>query len=113
QPQGGRPAPHRRRDSHIGRRQRPAAAGLPVRPAGRRPTVPEDLSMEATYFFDPSCPHTWRTSRWLIGVPDVTLHWRAFSLTILSGGDIPEKFRAKRAAATRALRLVEALRADG
>jgi predicted DsbA family dithiol-disulfide isomerase len=69
--------------------------------------------MEATYFFDPSCPYTWRTSRWLVSVPDVTLHWRAFSLTILSGGDIPEKFRAKRAAATAALRLVEALRADG
>jgi hypothetical protein len=69
--------------------------------------------MEATYFFDPSCPYTWRTSRWLVSVPDVSLHWRAFSLTILSGGEIPEKVRAKRAAATRALRLVEALRADG
>jgi hypothetical protein len=68
--------------------------------------------MEATYFFDPSCPYTWRTSRWLVGVPNLMLHWRAFSLTILSGGDIPEKSRAKRAAAGRALRLVEALRAD-
>ena len=71
--------------------------------------------MEATYFFDPSCPYTWRTSRWLVGVAperDVSLHWRAFSLTILSGGDIPEESRAKRAAASRALRLVEALRAD-
>jgi hypothetical protein len=68
--------------------------------------------MEATYFFDPSCPHTWRTSRWLVSVPDVTPHWRAFSLTLLSGGEIPEKVRAKRAAADRVLRLVEALRAD-
>jgi 2-hydroxychromene-2-carboxylate isomerase len=71
--------------------------------------------MEATYFFDPSCPYTWRTSRWLVGVAperNVTLRWRPFSLTILSGGDIPEKSRAKRAAASRALRLVEALRAD-
>jgi 2-hydroxychromene-2-carboxylate isomerase len=71
--------------------------------------------MEAAYFFDPSCPYTWRTSRWLVGVAperDVSLHWRAFSLTLLSGGDIPEKSRPKRAAATRALRLVEALRAD-
>jgi len=50
--------------------------------------------MEATYFFDPSCPHTWRTSRWLVSVPDVTPHWRAFSLTLLSGGEILEKFRA-------------------
>jgi 2-hydroxychromene-2-carboxylate isomerase len=71
--------------------------------------------MEATYFFDPSCPYTWRTSRWLVGVAperNVSLRWRAFSLSILSGGDIPERFRAKRAAASRALRLVEALRAD-
>jgi 2-hydroxychromene-2-carboxylate isomerase len=71
--------------------------------------------MQATYFFDPSCPHTWRTSRWLVGVAperNVTLRWRAFSLTILSGGDIPEKSRAKRAAASRALRLIEALRAN-
>jgi 2-hydroxychromene-2-carboxylate isomerase len=71
--------------------------------------------VEATYFFDPSCPYTWRTSRWLVGVAperDVSLRWRAFSLTILSGGDIPEESRAKRAAASRALRLVEALRAD-
>ena len=68
--------------------------------------------MEATYFFDPSCPHTWRTSRWLVSVPDVTPHWRAFSLTLLSGGEILEKFPAKRAAADRVLRLVEALRAD-
>ena len=71
--------------------------------------------MEATYFFDPSCPYTWRTSRWLVGVAserDVSLRWRAFSLTLLSGGDIPEPSRAKRAAASRALRLVEALRAE-
>jgi Mycothiol-dependent nitroreductase Rv2466c len=69
--------------------------------------------MEATYFFDPSCPHTWRTSRWLVSVPNVTLHWRAFSLALLSDGEIPEKSRARLAAATRVLRLVEALRADG
>jgi 2-hydroxychromene-2-carboxylate isomerase len=71
--------------------------------------------VEATYFFDPSCPYTWRTSRWLVGVAperDVSLRWRAFSLSILSGGDIPERFRPKRVAAGRALRMVEALRAD-
>jgi predicted DsbA family dithiol-disulfide isomerase len=72
--------------------------------------------MDATYYFDPSCPFTWRTSRWLVSVAperDVTVIWRAFSLSILRGGDIPEENRPKMAASRQALRLVEALAADG
>jgi predicted DsbA family dithiol-disulfide isomerase len=72
--------------------------------------------MEATYYFDPMCPFTWRTSRWLVTVAperDVTVRWRAFSLSILNGGDAPEQFRPMLAASSRALRLVEALAADG
>ena len=71
--------------------------------------------MEATYFFDPACPFTWRTSRWLVAAAaarGVTLHWRAFSLKILNGDDIPEQYRAATDASHRSLRLVEALRAD-
>lgn len=71
--------------------------------------------MEATYFFDPACPFTWRTSRWLVGVaPErgVTLRWRAFSLSILNGGNVPEQYKPMMAASRKALRLVEALRAD-
>ncbi|MFI5492290.1 DsbA family protein [Actinoplanes sp. NPDC051859] len=72
--------------------------------------------MEVTYFFDPACPFTWRTSRWLVAVAperDLTVQWRAFSLSILnSGSEIPEQFRAPMAASNKALRLVEALRAD-
>ncbi|MFI5933644.1 DsbA family protein [Actinoplanes sp. NPDC051494] len=71
--------------------------------------------MEATYFFDPACPFTWRTSRWLVSVAaerDVTVKWRAFSLSILSGGNAPEQYRPMMEASSRALRLVEALRAD-
>jgi len=71
--------------------------------------------MEATYFFDPACPFTWRTSRWLVGVAperDVTLHWRAFSLSILNGDNVPDQYKPMMAASSRALRLVEALRAD-
>jgi predicted DsbA family dithiol-disulfide isomerase len=72
--------------------------------------------MEATFYFDPACPFTWRTSRWLAGVAperDVTVSWRAFSLAILNGDDTPEQFPELMAASTRALRLVEALAADG
>jgi hypothetical protein len=43
---------------------------------------------------------------------DVTLHWRAFSLSILNGDNVPEQYRPMMAASSRALRLVEALRAD-
>ncbi|BCJ50780.1 thioredoxin-like reductase [Actinoplanes sp. NBRC 14428] len=71
--------------------------------------------MEATYFFDPACPFTWRTSRWLVAVAaerGVTLRWRAFSLSILNGDNAPERFRPMMAASAKALRLVEALRAD-
>jgi 2-hydroxychromene-2-carboxylate isomerase len=72
--------------------------------------------MQATYFFDPSCPFTWRTSRWLVGVAperDLTLRWRAFSLSMLnSGGETPDEYKPVRAASSRALRVVEALRAE-
>ncbi|GAA0804486.1 DsbA family protein [Spirilliplanes yamanashiensis] len=71
--------------------------------------------MEATFFFDPACPWTWRTSRWLVGVaPErgVDVQWRAFSLSILNGDNVPEQYRPMMAASSRALRLVEALRAD-
>ncbi|MFI7598022.1 DsbA family protein [Actinoplanes sp. NPDC049681] len=71
--------------------------------------------MEATYFFDPACPFTWRTSRWLVGVArerGVTLRWRAFSLSILNGDNVPEQYKPMMAASSKALRLVEALRAD-
>jgi 2-hydroxychromene-2-carboxylate isomerase len=71
--------------------------------------------MEATFFFDPACPFTWRTSRWLVRVAPtrgVTLRWRAFSLSILNEGKVPEQYRPMMEASSRALRLVEALRAD-
>ncbi len=72
--------------------------------------------MEATFFFDPACPWTWRTSRWLVTAAparDVTIRWRAFSLAILNEGQIPEQFQPVMVASGRALRLVEGLRADG
>jgi hypothetical protein len=71
--------------------------------------------MDATYFFDPVCPFTWRTSRWLVAVApqrDVTVQWRSFSLSILNGDKVPEQYKPIMEASTRALRLVEALRAD-
>ena len=72
-------------------------------------------TMEATYFFDPACPFTWATSRWLVDVaPErgVTVHWRPMSLAILNGDNTPEQYKPMMAASSRALRLIAALSAD-
>jgi predicted DsbA family dithiol-disulfide isomerase len=72
--------------------------------------------MDTTFHFDPGCPWTWRASRWLLlAAPQrgLALRWRAFSLAILNEGNVPEEFRERSAASSRALRLVEALAAQG
>ncbi|TDB98237.1 hypothetical protein E1091_07875 [Micromonospora fluostatini] len=72
--------------------------------------------MDATFFFDPVCPWTWRASRWLVRVAEarnLAVEWRAFSLSILNAGKVPPQFAEPMAASARALRLVEALRAQG
>ncbi|MCI4061522.1 DsbA family protein [Micromonospora sp. R77] len=72
--------------------------------------------MDATFFFDPACPWTWRTSRWLVAVAEargLDIEWRAFSLAILNEGRIAPEYADAMTASGRALRLVEALRAEG
>ena len=59
------------------------------------------------FFFDPGCPWTWRTSRWVIDVAaqrDVALRWRAYSLDL--------KNETAPSTAQGALRIVEAVWAD-
>jgi hypothetical protein len=71
---------------------------------------------DVTFFFDPRCPWTWRASRWLVGVAptrDLTVAWRAFSLTVLrerEGDATPAEVTPP---VTEVLRMVEALAADG
>ncbi|WP_422733053.1 DsbA family protein [Micromonospora sp. WMMD558] len=72
--------------------------------------------MDVTFFFDPACPWTWRTSRWLVAVADarnLRIEWRAFSLALLNEGNVPPERADAMTASSRALRLVEALRAEG
>ncbi|MEU4480224.1 DsbA family protein [Micromonospora sp. NPDC023966] len=72
--------------------------------------------MDATFFFDPACPWTWRASRWLVAVAEargLRVEWRAFSLGILNEGRTTPEYAELMAASGRALRLVEALRAEG
>lgn len=59
------------------------------------------------FFFDPGCPWTWRTSRWVLEVAprrDVEVRWRAYSLDIKNG--------TPPSTAQGALRIVEAVWAD-
>ena len=70
-----------------------------------------------TFYFDPGCPFTWITSRWLVDAAPragVDLHWRAFALSLINEGrDVPEEFLPRFAASNRALRVVESLVAEG
>ena len=65
------------------------------------------------FFFDPGCPFTWRTSRWITEVVDAgaaTVTWRLMSLSILNADkDIPEQFRPLMAQGVRVLRVLAAV----
>jgi 2-hydroxychromene-2-carboxylate isomerase len=68
-------------------------------------------------FFDPGCPFTWRTSRWITevaGADIATVTWRLMSLGILNeGNEIPEQYRAMMAQGVRVLRALAAAGATG
>lgn len=53
--------------------------------------------MTITFYLDPTCPFTWRTSRWLTDVSTRSgeaVTWKFLSLAVLNEGkDIPERFR--------------------
>lgn len=69
------------------------------------------------FFFDPGCPFTWRTSRWLVEVADAgdaSVTWRLMSLAVLNEGkEIPEQFREKHREGARALRALAAAQREG
>src|SRR6266508_6705487 len=68
------------------------------------------------FFFDPVCPWTWMTSRWLVDAAtrtDTQIQWRNLSLSIVNADrEIPEQYRAAIEAARGAHRIIAALRAD-
>jgi predicted DsbA family dithiol-disulfide isomerase len=64
------------------------------------------------FYFDPACPWTWMTSRWLVDAAarrDVTVTWRSLSLLLLADGEPPEQYADVVRAASRAHRLFAAL----
>lgn len=60
-------------------------------------TVETTLPERIEFFFDPSCPWTWNTSRWLVdaaATTGVTVVWRTMTLAVLNAGrDIPPQYR--------------------
>ncbi|MFE3515216.1 DsbA family protein [Streptomyces sp. NPDC059166] len=74
--------------------------------------------MSATMWFDPSCPFTWRTSRWLraeAAARDEKVSWRLMSLAVLNEDrdDVPGRYREAHRRAARVLRVLAASAADG
>jgi len=69
--------------------------------------------MQVTFHFDPTCPWTWVTSRWLLRageLEDLEVRWAPFSLPHLQGdADLDDATRRRFAAATAATRVVQHL----
>ncbi|MEV7966966.1 DsbA family protein [Sphaerisporangium sp. NPDC088356] len=68
--------------------------------------------MSITLWFDPICPFTWRTSRWVRDVATrrgESVNWRFMSLAILNEGkDIPERLHTAHQKSLAALRVLAA-----
>jgi hypothetical protein len=70
------------------------------------------MADDVTFYFDPTCPFTWRTSRWIREVTEPrghTIGWRLMSLKILNEGrDLPEAYRDAVAYSIRPVRVLQA-----
>ncbi|MEE1939578.1 DsbA family protein [Streptomyces sp. TRM 70361] len=73
--------------------------------------------MSVTMWFDPACPFTWRTSRWLRSQAESRgeqVTWRLMSLAVLNEGrEVPEQFREGHRQGARALRVLAAAQEHG
>jgi hypothetical protein len=80
--------------------------------------VPDATAAPATFYFDPLCPWTWVTSRWLVDVTGrraFPVAWRALSLAVLHSqdGESPAATASGAAAVGHAfLRITEYLAAE-
>ena len=76
--------------------------------------------MNVEFYFDPSCPFCWITSRWLLQVSnkrDITIEWVPFSLTLKNNELEPEAkhtpYTKEHYAAHRVIRVIEAATEHG
>jgi hypothetical protein len=68
------------------------------------------------FYFDPFCPWTWMSSRWLVDAAPrrgAAVTWRPLSLLVLQDGDPPEHRADGLRQSARVLRVIAALGADG
>ncbi len=66
------------------------------------------------FWFDPACPWTWITSRWMVEVAplrDLDITWKTFSLLHLNGSGISDEYRLPLEGQWAGLRVIEAARA--
>lgn len=71
---------------------------------------------DVTFWFDPGCPWTWATSRWLVAAAAqrrLHVEWRLLSLAVLNESRIEERDRARMAFGARVLRVFAAAREAG
>jgi 2-hydroxychromene-2-carboxylate isomerase len=70
------------------------------------------MADDVTFYFDSTCPFTWRTSRWIREVTEPrghTIGWRLMSLKILNEGrELPERFHEALAYSIRPIRVLQA-----
>lgn len=82
-------------------------------------TSPADTAPGRTdidFYFDPACPWTWLTSRWLVDAASqraVDVTWRSLSLLVLSDGNPSEEHADRVYTAARAHRVFAALQSAG
>jgi hypothetical protein len=78
--------------------------------------VTPNTNKEVSFYFDPACPWTWLTSRWLLeaaSVRSISIKWAPLSLLLLNGGEVPESFRERLTQSTKALRAIASLSRQG
>ena len=75
------------------------------------------MTVALEFWFDPTCPFTWRTSRWareLERAGAVTIEWKVMSLGILNEGrEMPEHYREGMVRGARYLRALVAAGKQG
>src|SRR5262245_60705700 len=70
------------------------------------------MADDVTFYFDPTCPFTWRTSRWLRAVTQPrghTIGWKLMSLKMLNEGrELPEAYGDRVGFSIRAVPVLQA-----